>query len=64
MYVFMICKYNVLFFSTGRLEKKKKKSTIFQKTAVFVCLLASWSAELSPPNKQANKYPRNIPGRK
>ena len=59
MYVFMICKYNVLFFSTGG-----KKSTIFQKTAVFVCLLASWSAELSPPNKQANKYPRNIPGRK
>ena len=60
MYVFMICKYNVLFFSTG----KKKKSTIFQKTAVFVCLLASWSVELNPPNKQANKYPRNIPGRK
>ena len=48
MYVFMICKYNAF----------------FQKTAVFVCLLASWSAELSPPNKQANKYPRNIPGRK
>ena len=62
MYVFMICKYNALFFVFS--TKKKKKSTIFQKTAVFVCLLASWSAELSPPNKQANKYPRNIPGRK
>ena len=59
MYVLMMCKYNVLFFSTGG-----KKVLFFKKTAVFVCLLASWSAELSPPNKQANKYPRNIPGRK
>jgi hypothetical protein len=59
-----MCKYNVLFFSTGGKKKKKKKYYFSKKTVVFVCLLASWSAELSPPNKQANKYPRNIPGRK